>query len=365
MTVLPQLSGYLTAVGYHEGQDVQKGQFLAQIDPRQYRDQQTAGPGDPRQRPRCARAGACRPRPLHAVERAQVDRRADLCRPAIPRAAGRGRSQGRPRQHRPVRPRPRLLPHHRAGRRRVGLRLVDPGNYVTASSSPGIVVITTMKPTTVQFTVPQDSLAYVCSACTAARACRSPPIQQRQLEARSPPARCTRSATRWRRRPAPSPCAPRSPTTTRRCSRTSSSTSSCWSIRCRTPCWCRRRRCKPARRATMSIWSMPNNTVSVHKVTLGPSDGKNTVITSGLAAGNMVVTDGTDRLSDGAQDPGGRSRSPRRGASAPARQRRPRRQPRRSSQARPRRRLGRSGRGRCRFVEADPRADEYLPPVYS
>ena len=36
VTVLPQLSGYLTAVGYHEGQDVQKGQFLAQIDPRQY-----------------------------------------------------------------------------------------------------------------------------------------------------------------------------------------------------------------------------------------------------------------------------------------------------------------------------------------
>ena len=36
VTVLPQLSGYLTAVVYREGQDVQKGQFLAQIDPRQY-----------------------------------------------------------------------------------------------------------------------------------------------------------------------------------------------------------------------------------------------------------------------------------------------------------------------------------------
>ncbi len=35
VTVLPQLSGYLTAVGYKEGQDVKKGQFLAQIDPRQ------------------------------------------------------------------------------------------------------------------------------------------------------------------------------------------------------------------------------------------------------------------------------------------------------------------------------------------
>src|ERR1700685_4501396 len=36
VTVLPQLSGYLTEVGYHEGEEVKKGQFLAQIDPRQY-----------------------------------------------------------------------------------------------------------------------------------------------------------------------------------------------------------------------------------------------------------------------------------------------------------------------------------------
>ena len=36
VNVLPQLSGYLTSVGYQEGQDVAKGQFLAQIDPRQY-----------------------------------------------------------------------------------------------------------------------------------------------------------------------------------------------------------------------------------------------------------------------------------------------------------------------------------------
>jgi membrane fusion protein, multidrug efflux system len=43
-----------------------------------------------------------------------------------------------------------------------------------------------------------------------------------------------------------------------------------------------------------------NNTVSVRKVTLGASDGRNTAILSGLAAGDTVVVDGTDRLSDGA-----------------------------------------------------------------
>jgi multidrug efflux system membrane fusion protein len=44
-----------------------------------------------------------------------------------------------------------------------------------------------------------------------------------------------------------------------------------------------------------------NNTVSVRTVTLGASDGQNTAILSGLTAGDTVVVDGTDRLSDGAQ----------------------------------------------------------------
>jgi multidrug efflux system membrane fusion protein len=39
----------------------------------------------------------------------------------------------------------------------------------------------------------------------------------------------------------------------------------------------------------------------VRKVTLGPSDGQNTVVASGLNAGDTVITDGTDRLSDGAK----------------------------------------------------------------
>ncbi len=44
-----------------------------------------------------------------------------------------------------------------------------------------------------------------------------------------------------------------------------------------------------------------NNTVSVQKVTLGPSQGGTVQIISGLKAGDRVVTDGTDRLSDGAR----------------------------------------------------------------
>jgi multidrug efflux system membrane fusion protein len=44
---------------------------------------------------------------------------------------------------------------------RVGLRQVDPGNYVQTSDTNGIVVITQMQPITVLFTLPEDNLPAV------------------------------------------------------------------------------------------------------------------------------------------------------------------------------------------------------------
>jgi multidrug efflux system membrane fusion protein len=45
----------------------------------------------------------------------------------------------------------------------------------------------------------------------------------------------------------------------------------------------------------------PDDTVSVRPVRPGPSDGERTAVLSGLAAGDRVVTDGVDRLRDGAK----------------------------------------------------------------
>jgi multidrug efflux system membrane fusion protein len=45
----------------------------------------------------------------------------------------------------------------------------------------------------------------------------------------------------------------------------------------------------------------PDDTVHVQTVTTGPTDGSNTVITKGVAPGDVVVTDGVDRLSEGAK----------------------------------------------------------------
>jgi multidrug efflux system membrane fusion protein len=44
-----------------------------------------------------------------------------------------------------------------------------------------------------------------------------------------------------------------------------------------------------------------NSTVSKRDIVIGPNDGKRTVISSGLAAGDKVVIDGVDRLRDGAK----------------------------------------------------------------
>ena len=44
-----------------------------------------------------------------------------------------------------------------------------------------------------------------------------------------------------------------------------------------------------------------DSTVSVQAVTLGPQDGQRVVVQRGLKAGDRVVTDGADRLKDGAQ----------------------------------------------------------------
>jgi multidrug efflux system membrane fusion protein len=44
---------------------------------------------------------------------------------------------------------------------RVGLRLVDPGNFVQTSDTTGIVVITTLNPITVIFTIPEDDIANI------------------------------------------------------------------------------------------------------------------------------------------------------------------------------------------------------------
>lgn len=300
VTVLPQLSGYLTAVGYQEGQDVQKGQFLAQIDPRQYeisKQQAEAALAKDRALLAQARSDLVRYTELNAhksiAEQTFVDQQflvqqdEAAVKVDLANIAQYDLDLAYCHITAPV-----------AGR--VGLRLVDPGNYVTASSAPGIVVITTMKPTTVQFTVPQDSLASVLSRMsgdaslpvTVYNSDNSKAIATGTLYAASNQMATSTGTVTLRATFANDDEAlfPNEFVNVKLLVNTLKNV-----VLVPTPA------VQSGAPGDFVYLVNANNTVSVRKVTLGPSDGKNTVIASGLAAGSVVVTDGTDRLSDGAK----------------------------------------------------------------
>ncbi len=182
---------------------------------------------------------------------------------------------------------------------RAGLRLIDPGNYVTASSSPGIVVITTMKPTTVEFTFAQNDLGKVIERVnsgaqlpvTAYSSDNSQQIATGTLYALSNQMATSTGTVTLRARFANDDEAlfPDEFVNIKMLVDTLQQ-----AVIVPTP-------------AILTgapgdyVYLASTDTVTVRKVTLGPSDGQNTAILSGLAVGDMVVIDGTDRLSDGAK----------------------------------------------------------------
>jgi len=300
VNVLPQLSGYLTSVGYQEGQDVTKGQFLAQIDPRQYEiDKQQAQAQLAKDQASLAQARAdlVRFTQLHEqksiAEQTYVDQQFTVKQDEAAVQA----DQANIAQFdldlaychitAPI-----------AGR--VGLRLVDPGNFVTQSSSPGIVTITTMKPTTVQFTVPQNSLSKVLQrfnsssklAVTVFNSDNSKQLATGTLYALSNQM-ATGTGTVTLRATFPNDDEVLYPNEFVNVNLLVDTLQK--AVLVPTPA------VQSGAPGDYVYLVNADQTVSVHKVTPGPSDGKNTVILSGLSAGQQVVTDGMDRLSDGAK----------------------------------------------------------------
>jgi membrane fusion protein, multidrug efflux system len=299
VNVLPQLSGYLTAVGYHEGEDVAKGQFLAQIDPRQFeisKQQAEAQLAKDQASLAQARSDLVRFTQLNLqksiAEQTFVDQKflvqQDEAAVEVDRASVAQFDLDLIYCHitAPV-----------AGR--VGLRLVDPGNFVTQSTSP-IVTITTMKPTTVEFTVPQNALSKVLGrfnsagklAVTVYDSDNTAELATGTLYALSNQM-ATSTGTVMLRATFPNDderLFPSEFVNVRLLVDTLQNV-----VLVPTPA------VQSGAPGDYVYLVNADQSVSVHKVTPGPSDGKNTVIVSGLAAGQTVVTDGMDRLSDGAK----------------------------------------------------------------
>jgi multidrug efflux system membrane fusion protein len=158
VTIKSQIPGYLMQVLYQEGQTVHKGEALAEIDPRPYqvmlenaqaglaRDQanlenarvdlkryETLAPlkAVPEQQLATQEATVKQDQAIVQADQAQIDNaKLDLvyCHITAPITG------------------------------RVGLRLVDPGNYVTPNDATGLVVITQVEPISVIFTLAEDQL---------------------------------------------------------------------------------------------------------------------------------------------------------------------------------------------------------------
>lgn len=300
VTVQTQINGQLTDVGFTEGQMVKKGDFLAQIDPRpyellkaQYEGQLAHDQGllaqaqtDLARYQKLAEqnsiAGQQYQDQIYLVQQyqgtvkldqAQVDQQSlniFYCRIVSPVTG------------------------------RIGLRLVDPGNYVQTSNSTGIAVVTQMQPITVIFPVPEDDLPEIMPQLNAGKDLQVAAYDRANVKLL---------------------------TTGRVAAVDSQIDTTTGTVKVRAQFDNTDNALFPNQfvNAQLLVKTLNNvvtvptaailrgapgayvyvinadNTVSVRPITVGPTDGPMAAVNSGLSAAERVVVDGTDRLRDGAR----------------------------------------------------------------
>jgi multidrug efflux system membrane fusion protein len=300
VTVKTQISGYLVQVAFKEGQMVNKGDFLAQIDPRPYQvalEQAQAQLAKDQALLRNAQLDMQRYNTLVAqnsiakqtrdtqvslvaqneatvkADQAQIDAQKlnlTYCRIVSPVTG------------------------------RVGLRQVDPGNYVQTSDPNGIVVVTQLQPISVIFTLPEDNLPEVMKRVragaslpvTAYDRTGSTELAQGKLDTVDNQIDTTTGTVKLRAifDNDQEVLFPNQFVNVKLLVNTLHDADIVPNSAVQ--------RGAPG---TFVYVVKPENTVGVQKVKLGPTDGQRIAILSGLEPGESVVIDGTDRLRDGAK----------------------------------------------------------------
>jgi multidrug efflux system membrane fusion protein len=158
VTVVSQISGYLQDVAFTEGQHVKKGDFLAQIDPRPYQTLKAQYEGQ-----------LAHDQGLLNQAKSDDERYQTLLKQnSIAAQTAQNQKYVVQQYEGTVRADQAQIDAQNLNltyahivspvEGRIGLRLVDPGNYVTAGSASGVAVITKMQPISVLFSVPEDAI---------------------------------------------------------------------------------------------------------------------------------------------------------------------------------------------------------------
>jgi multidrug efflux system membrane fusion protein len=300
VTVKTQINGYLVSVAFQEGQHVKAGQFLAQIDPRPY---QVA----------LEQAQAQLAKDQASLKDAELDLKryttlvaqnsiATQTRDTQVATVGQDRAQVQLDQAQIDAQKLNLTYCHIISpvTGRVGLRQVDPGNYVQTSDTNGIVVVTQLQPISVIFTLPEDNLPQVLQQLHAGATLQTTAYDRTgttelatgKLETIDNEIDTTTGTVKLRAifdNPQET-LFPNQFVNVKLLVQTQQGVDIVPTAAIQ--------RGAPG---TFVYLVKPDHTVAVQKVKLGPSDGQRVVILTGLQPGQSVVDDGADRLKDGAK----------------------------------------------------------------
>ena len=164
VTVSPQVDGKLLSVNFKEGDDVEKGAVLARIDPTLYQaqlDQAVAKKAQDEAQLANAKLDLDRYEKLAATN-ATTRQQADTQKALVAQDAALVQADQAAIENAQATLGYTTIVAPIAGR--TGIRQLDEGNIVHAASSPAIVVITQMKPISVIFNLPQQNIGQVNDA---------------------------------------------------------------------------------------------------------------------------------------------------------------------------------------------------------